>query len=259
MRCVLNRFLTGTCVFVFAFFAFGSANAQEFNGFYIGGNAGVVSGRVSPLTVPIFSPTGYFASTSTPAIAAASDGQHFDPDRLTAGGQVGFTHQWDTFVFGLEVDFGTLTASKTSSTTVVYPCCLPTAFTITQATEISKLFTLRPRVGVAFGKAFVYGTAGAAISHIKYSALFTDTFATAHENASFDSSELGWVVGGGVEFKVARHWSVKGEYLRLGFGDQTASQNLTAFTPPIPSPSNVFNHSVDVSLNVVRAGVNFRF
>jgi len=124
----LNRFLTGTCVFVLAFFAFGSANAQEFNGFYIGGNAGVVSGRVSPLTVPIFSPTGYFASTSTPAIATASDGQHFDPDRLTAGGQVGFTHQWDTFVFGLEADFGTLTASKTSSTTVVYPCCLPTSF-----------------------------------------------------------------------------------------------------------------------------------
>jgi outer membrane immunogenic protein len=259
MRCVLNRFLAGTCVFVFAFFVFGSANAQEFNGFYVGGNAGFASGRVSPLTVPVFSPTGYFASTSTSAIATASAGQHFDPDRLTAGGQVGFTHQWDTFVFGLETDFGTLTANKTSSTTVTYPCCVGTTFTITQSTETSKLFTVRPRFGVAVGKVFLYGTVGAAFSQIKYSALFTDTFATAHENASFDSSEVGWVVGAGGEFKVAKHWSVKGEYLRLGFGDQTVSHNLTAFTPPIAFPSNIFSHSVDVSLNVARAGVNFRF
>jgi outer membrane immunogenic protein len=257
MRCVLNRFLAGTCVFVFAFFAFGSANAQEFNGFYVGGNAGIVSGRVSPLTIPAFSPTGYFASTSTSAIATVTDGQHFDPDRLTAGGQVGFTHQWDTFVFGLEADFGTLTASKTSSTTVPYPCCPTTTFTITQATETSKLFTLRPRFGVAIGKAFLYGTVGPAFSHIKYSALFTDTFAAAHENASFDSSVLGWAVGAGGEFKVAKHWSIKGEYLRLGFGDRTVSQNLTTSTGAFPTSS--FDHSVDVSLNVARAGVNFRF
>ena len=243
----------------FVFMAFGGANAQEFNDFYVGGNAGVTFGRISPQTTPIFSPTGYFASTSTPAIAAASAGQHFDPDRLNAGGQVGFTHQWDSFVFGLEADFGTLTASRTSSTTVTYPCCAPTAFTITQATETSKLFTLRPRFGVAFGKAFVYGTAGPAFTHIKYSALFTDTFATAHESASFDSSELGWAAGFGSEFRIARHLSVKGEYLRLGFGDQTASQNLTAFTPPIAFPSNIFTHSVDMNLDVIRGGVNFRF
>ena len=259
MRCVLNRFLAGTCVLAFVLVAFGAANAQEFNDFYVGGNAGVVSGRVSPLTAPIFSPTGYFATTSTPAITTASAGQHFDPDRFTAGGQVGFTHQWDTFVFGIEADFGKLTSNKTSSTTVTYPCCVTTNFTITQATETSKLFTLRPRVGAAFGKVFVYGTAGAAFSHIKYSALFTDTFATAHESASFDSNELGWVAGFGAEFRVAKHLSVKGEYLRVGFGDQTISQNLTASVPPFTFPTNVFNHSVDVSLNVVRAGVNFRF
>ena len=243
----------------FVLLAFAAANAQEFNDFYVGGNAGVVFGRVSPQTTPGFSPTGYFASTSTPAIAAAAATQHFDPDRFTAGGQVGFTHQWGDVVFGIEADFGTVSASKTSSTTVTYPCCAPTAFTITQATDLSKLFTLRPRVGVALGKLFIYGTAGPAFSHIKYNALFTDTFATARESASFDSSELGWVAGAGGEFRVAKHWSVKGEYLRLGFGDETISQNLTAFTPPIAFPSNIFNHSVHVELNVVRAGMNFRF
>jgi outer membrane immunogenic protein len=67
------------------------------------------------------------------------------------------------------------------------------------------------------------------------------------------------VVGAGAEFRVAKHWSLKGEYLRIGFGDKTVSQNLTAFTPPIAFPSNIFNHSVDVNLDVVRAGFNFRF
>ena len=254
----LSRFLTGTCVLTFVLFAFGAANAQDFNGFYVGGNVGGVFGRVSPLTNVSFSPTGYFASSSTPAIASASAAQHFDPDPFTAGGQAGFGHQWDNFVAGVEADFGTMTSSKTSSSTVTYPCCAPSAFTITQATETSKLFTLRPRVGFTIGKVLFYGTVGAAWTHIKYSALFTDTFASAHENASFDASTLGWAVGGGSEMKVAKHWSVKGEYLYMNLGDQTVSTNLTA-PATTAFPSNVFTHSVDLKLHVVRGGVNYRF
>jgi outer membrane immunogenic protein len=259
MRCDLNRLLRGTFVLAFALIAFGAANAQDFNGFYVGGYAGGAFGTVSPLTSPGFSPTGYFASTSTPAIATASAAQHFSPDPFTAGGQVGFDRQWDTFVVGVVADFGKLSSSNTSSTTVTYPCCAPTAFTITQSTETSRLFTIRPRVGATVGKTLFYGTVGAAFTHIKYSALFTDTFATAHENASWDAGTLGWVAGAGGEFKVSHHLSVMGEYLYMGLGDQTTSVNLTAFTPAIPFPSNVFTHSVDLRLQVIRAGVNFRF
>jgi outer membrane immunogenic protein len=259
MRCVLKKFLAGTCVLAFALVALGSAKAQDFKGFYVGANAGEAFGRASMQTSPIFSPTGYFAATSTPAITAAST-QQATPNGLTAGGGAGYSYQWDNFVLGFEVDFGKMDLSGATTVTQTYPCCAPTAFTVLQTTETSWLFTARPRMGVAFGHFLAYGTGGLAVTSVKYNALFTDTFATAHESASLEEKRPGWAVGGGGEFKFSSHWSIKGEYLYMGFGRATVtSTNLTAFTPPIPFPTNVFTHTVDLKAQIARAGVNFRF
>ena len=260
MRCALNRFLAGACALAFVLFGFGSAKAaDEFKGFYVGANAGGAFGRFDVDTSPVFSPTGYFAATSTPAITAAS-GQKIKPNGFTAGGQAGYNWQWESVVFGLEWDFGKMDLSGSTTVTQTYPCCFPTAFTVTQKAETSWLMTARPRVGVAFGHALFYGTAGVAVTNVKYSALFTDTFATAHENASLDEKRPGWVVGGGAEFAVTHHLSFKGEYLYAGFGTATVtSNNLTAFTPPIAFPTNVFTHSVALHAQIARGGINFRF
>lgn len=259
MRCVLNRFLAGACVLAFALVAFGPAEAQDFKGFYVGANAGEAFGRASMQTSPIFSPTGYFATTSTPAITAAST-QQATPSGLTAGGGAGWSDQWGNFVFGFEADFGKMDLSGSTTATQTYPCCAPTAFTVAQTTETSWLFTARPRVGWVFGKVLLYETAGLAVTSVKYSALFTDTFATAQESASLQEKKAGWAVGGGGEFKFSSHWSVKGEYLLMGFGKAfVTSTNLTAFTPPIAFPTNIFTHSVDLKAQIARGGVNYRF
>src|SRR5262249_34799904 len=131
----------------------------------------------------------------------------------------------------------------------------------TQTAKTSWLFTVRPRVGWVFGhKVLLYQTVGAAFTNVKYTGLFTDTFATAHESAKFEETRPGYAVGGGLEWRMSHHWSVKGEYLYLGFGRASVpSANLTAFTPPIPFPSNVFQHSLDLKAHVARGGVNYRF
>ncbi len=249
----MNRFLKGTCALAFVFFALGSAKAaDEFKGFYVGANAGGAFGRFDVDTSPIFSPTGYFAATSTPAITAAS-AQKIKPNGFTAGGQAGYNWQWGDVVFGLETDFGKMNLSGSTTATQTYPCCAPTAFTVTQTAETSWVFTARPRVGVVFGHALVYGTAGGAVTNVKYTALFTDTFATAHESASLDDKRAGWVAGGGTEFSLTHHLSIKGEYLYSGFGTSTVtSTNLTAFTPAIPFPTNIFTHTVSLTQDRAR-------
>jgi outer membrane immunogenic protein len=255
----MKKLLAGSCVVVFALVAATVAQAQDFKGFYVGGNAGGAFGRASVQTSPSFSPTGYFASTSTPAITSASS-QRIKPNGFTAGGQGGYNYQWDDFVFGFEVDFGRMDLSGSTSATATYPCCAPTAFTVAQSASTSWLFTARPRVGFAFGRVMFYETAGLALTSVKYSALFTDTFATAHESASLQETRPGWVVGGGVEARVTPHISIKGEYLYAGFGTATVtSTNLTAFSPPIAFPTNVFTHTVDLRAHIARGGVNFRF
>jgi outer membrane immunogenic protein len=103
-------------------------------------------------------------------------------------------------------------------------------------------------------------TAGLAVTHMKYHALFTDTFATAHENAVVKQNMTGWTVGGGAEYQFGMHWSVKAEYLYADFGRMSVtSTNLTAFTPPTAYPVNVFTHSADLHAHIARAGFNWRF
>ena len=260
MRCVLNRFLAGTCALAFVLFGLGSAKAADsFKGFYVGANAGGAFGRFNVDTSPAFSNTGYFASTSTPAITAAS-AQKIKPNGFTVGGQAGYNWQWDDVVFGLEWDFGKMDLSGTTTATQAYPCCLTTSFTVTQTAETSWVMTARPRVGVVFGHVLFYGTAGGAVANGKYSALFTDTFATAHESASRDDKRAGRVTGAGAEFSLSHHLSVKGEYLYSGFGTSTVtSTNLTTTSGTVAFPQNPFTHTVSLHAKIARAGINFRF
>jgi len=260
MRCVLNRFLKGTCALAFVLFALGSAKAaDDFKGFYVGVNAGGAFGRPIVDTSPAFSPTGYFAATSTPAITKASN-QTIDMNGFTAGGTAGYNFQFESVVVGLEADYGSMNLSGSTTVTQAYPCCAPTTFTVTQTAKTSWVFTLRPRVGVVFGRFLLYGTAGAAITNVKYTGLFTDTFANAHESAAIDETRPGWAAGGGGEYHLSHHLSIKGEYLWTDFGVASIpTSGLTAFTPPISFTSNIFTHTVNMRAPLLRAGLNFRF
>lgn len=254
----MSRFLAVTRVLAFALAAIGSASAaDDFTGFYVGGNIGGNFGNGRVQTSPAFSPVGYFASSSTPAIAAASN-QKMSPDKFMAGGVAGYNHQWDDFIVGVETDFGRMSWNQTAAATATYPCCAAT-FTVTQSLSTSWLVTLRPRLGISIGKAMAYGTGGLALTNVQYNALFTDTFATAHESASIDKMKAGWVAGGGGEFRVSHRWSVKGEYLYGGVKPSTFSTNLTAFSPPIAFPSSGFTHTATLRPHIARGGVNYRF
>jgi outer membrane immunogenic protein len=121
------------------------------------------------------------------------------------------------------------------------------------------LFTLRPRLGFAANNWLLYVTGGLAVGDVKANFLFTDTFATALETASISQTKVGWTAGLGAEYAFAGPWSVKLEYLHVDLGSVSAtSTNLTAFTPPIAFPTNVFSHSVNLTTDIVRAGINFR-
>ena len=252
--------LTGVvCVFCLALFAGNSANGQDFKGFYIGGSVGGVHGNSDAQTSTVFSSSGYFATTSVPAIATVG-AQSPSANGFAGGGQAGYNFQSRRILFGVEADFGGMNISESATGTATYPCCAPTAFTITQTVKTSWLFTLRPRVGVAVRRLLVYGTGGMAMTDANYQALFTDTFATAHENGGKDSTLVGWTAGAGAEVKVSRRLSVKGEYLYADFGSETnTSTNLTAFTPPIAFPTNVFTHTADLRAHIYRFGFNVHF
>jgi len=255
----MKKLSGSVCLIVLAVFAGGSASADDFKGFYIGANGGGAHNESNAKTSTVFSPTGYFATTSVPAIATAGK-QELTRNGFTGGGQAGYNYQRNRLVLGFETDFGGMSLSASKSSTATYPCCAPTAFTINQIVSTNWLFTARGRVGFAHGPVLVYGTGGLAMTNINYKTRFTDTFATAAESATVDSTQTGWIAGGGVEVRISHEWSLKGEFLHADFGStSTTSTNLTAFTPPIAFPTNVFTHTTDLTSNIYRTGFNFRF
>jgi outer membrane immunogenic protein len=234
------------------------APAYNWTGFYVGLNAGVAWGQFDPTTTTVFSPTGYFALSSTVAIGGAGN-PIINPSAFTGGGQVGYNWQIGWAVIGLEADYESFRLSGTATSTTLYPCCAPTAFTLTTSTNTNWLFTARPRLGIAVDNWMFYGTGGVAVTDLHGNFTLSDTFATAAESGAISNTRTGWVAGAGGELGWG-HWSFKAEVLFLNFGNVTVtSTNLTAFTPPIAFPTNVFTHTMDLKAAIARGGINYRF
>ena len=104
--------------------------------------------------------------------------------------------------------------------------------------KIDSFGTIRGRLGYALGPWLFYGTAGTAWARAeeKLGALLRT-----------DRTQVGWTGGVGVEYAFSRNWSAKAEYLYADFGE--ARRNL-----PLTGQVNT-----DVTLNMVRVGLNYRF
>jgi outer membrane immunogenic protein len=237
------------------------APVYSWTGFYVGANVGGAWGDSDPTTATVFSPTGYFATSSVPAIATAGQ-QHINSSNVTGGLTAGYNWQANRFLLGVEADINYFGFRGSATSGAVYPCCAPTAFTINSSVSSDWLATIRGRIGIlATPNLLLYATGGAAIAEVKANFVFTDTFATALETGAIRDTRLGWTVGAGGEYAFGNGWSVKAEYLYVDLGRSTVtSTNLTAFGPPvIPFPTNVFTHSANITANIGRVGVNYKF
>ena len=80
-------------------------------------------------------------------------------------------------------------------------------------TDIDWFSTVRGRVGIAAGPWLLYGTGGVAFADI------SNRVDIGPDHAANSDTQVGYAVGGGLEWAFARNWSAKAEYLYLGFGD----------------------------------------
>ena len=115
--------------------------------------------------------------------------------------------------------------------------------------------TARARLGYAQDSWLIYATGGYA-----YANLETNALATAGPlSASFSQREIrsGWTAGAGIEVGFAPNWSAKLEYLYADFGNVRTT--WLAPTVPLLPPLPALNDDARLTMNVVRAGVNYRF
>lgn len=210
------------------------ALAANWGGFYFGANLGGATGK-------------------TRTDFAISNGLVLNPPGVNMGGvtggvQAGYNWQTGSAVLGLETDFqGANIRSSLQTPCVAGICTIPVSAQYDQ--RISWFGTVRARAGYAFDRALIYATGGFA-----YARVATDASAVAAADvAALSRSQIvgGWTVGGGVEVMLAPNWSGKVEYLFAGL-------NRTGGTMGAVGPVAISDRS-RIDLNIIRAGVNYRF
>lgn len=235
--------------------------ATDWTGFYAGVNAGYGWGSSDATMSTANAPDSYLSPVE---VTSFNDHGmfHFHPSGFTGGIQAGYNTQRlfhnPHFVVGLETEFDAFCLQASGSVTAIYPDDPTFTYTLYQKVRTRWLFTLRPRLGWAFGSWLVYATGGLAVTDLKYKAQFTDSYGTtynAYEASSKSSIRAGWTVGGGIEHAFARFWTVHLSYLYTHFGHLSSSGTLTNNTF---APNPVF-HTANLSANIVRVGVNRYF
>jgi outer membrane immunogenic protein len=226
------------------------APVNNWSGVYVGLNAGGAWGN----SQTDFTPTGLL--TAVPAwisdlTARGSSTQH--PNGFTGGGQIGINWQTGNFVFGAEADFQYL-GLKASTQTPTFITGGLDPYRFATSIQTDWLFTLRPRVGLAFDRALVYATGGLAVGNQKFSQTLTfDGPPNDFNTGSVSKTSTGWVVGGGLEYMVTNNWSVRGEYLYVDLGSVSYASVNTI------NPLVTATHNERLNVNIARAAINYRF
>jgi outer membrane immunogenic protein len=206
----------------------------SWTGCYIGVEGGGNWGRSSQTT------------TTTPAPGVPITG-NVNLSGGIAGGTVGCNYQISNVVLGIENDYSW---TNKSGTVAGLP---PTFAAATINTKEKWIDTLRGRVGFAWDRVMIYGTAGAAFAGT--SVTVTDPVLG---TATSSQTRTGWAAGVGGEYAVlADSWgavSLKLEYLHADFGTKQY------FNPPVVTAAGGFvTRNVKLSDDMVRAGVNVNF
>ncbi len=156
------------------------------------------------------------------------------------------TIQIDNFVLGVEADLswagidGDFGAIDTPGS----------GYFFNADSEIDWLASMRGRVGLTWDKVLFYGTGGIAFTNVDTKVV--SDWPGSVENYSDSTSHTGWVAGAGVEVMFTNNITGRLEYLHYEFGEKD-------FFVDSGDVGYDLDGSVDLDVNVVRAGINVLF
>jgi len=227
----------------------GSAQAADFaapeSPSWTGGYIGVVGGY--GWGDSDFEAVGVDALTQVVIPLSESEGS-IDVEGFLIGGQLGYDFDMGNgFVLGVVGDMSW--SGVDGRECVDDDTCVPAEDDDSYASaDLNWLATIRARAGFTTGSMLIYGTGGLAIADAEGGVTFVEN---GTDPARSDSNtHFGWVIGAGAEFKVTENMSLGAEYLHVDLG----SEDYAFRGPNVDVLS-----SSDLTMDIVRASLNFRF
>ena len=237
------------------------AVAYNWTGCYVGAHGGYGWSGHDVSFVPLNNSPGTGLFDDVPPGAVSFNGRG-----ATIGGQAGCNWQTSSWVFGVEGDVAAASITGKTYTAFVSQRDSSGLDSFSVTSNITGLATFRGRAGYTWGAGMVYLTGGGAWERLSIASNLAsnaapDTFATqGPANVSFD--RWGYALGGGLEYMIAPHWTLRGEYLYYRFDGSNAFQSITnpCDNGVAKSTTCLANHATGPnSINEVRFGVNYLF
>jgi outer membrane immunogenic protein len=175
----------------------------------------------------------------------------YDESGVVAGGQIGYNFQWNWLVLGIEAEGGYMNLDGDG----VEP---GSPGGDTRGESDSDFFTtIRGRLGFAFGHFLFYGTGGGIgvnfESRVRDDCAFSGNCGDELIDAGKTDFNWGWVGGGGIEYMLGCHWTIRGEYLRYQLDDQSFDAVGINFG------GHYHFNAPGTEGNIFRAALNYKF
>jgi outer membrane immunogenic protein len=233
----------------------------DWNGFYVGAYAGAAWMDQANTTDPCFNFAAALAFCSATGIGTYNSlpAQNYDmAPSFVGGGTIGYNWQPTPFtLIGLENDIGYL---HLKGSIVANPPPVGRGDTL-YTTKIGDWYdAFTARIGAVDGHAMFYVKGGGVMT--KYTTGVVDTNPIGLTiNTTTNKTLSGWAAGGGIEYGIDMHWSVKAEYTVLGLARNVTNCG-TAFAGGVPLPAPLttecsITHTPDVQM--ITVGLNYRF
>jgi outer membrane immunogenic protein len=191
------------------------------------------------IVAPVFNWTGFYAGLNVGVgiantnMAVVAPGIPGSGTGLVAGGQIGYNHQINNFVIGVEGDLGYFGVNRGGNALLGGQVFWKTSFDA----------SIRARAGVAVDRTLLYVTGGVAFADIKLTQNFVGG-----GGATGSQTRVGWTLGAGIEHAVTQNWTVRAEYLYANYGSKGITANNGVTSPPI-----------SLQEHKIRLGVNYLF
>ena len=167
------------------------------------------------------------------------------------GGELGYNFQIGRFVVGAEGDFSYSDVTAHTSMNQFTPD------KTTNDTGSDWIGTIALRLGLAWRHALFFAKGGVSFAHLEYLSNrddFSDPEETPHiDRFSTDTINGAPMVGGGVEYALNCHWSVKAEYKHIFFGNY----HIHGTTFDLVPEQDFFK--IRLQNNAVELGLNYKF
>lgn len=233
-----------------------AAPVFSWTGFYVGASVGAEQMRdPATLSLPLGPPQLFGLFLAAGVIPTA-----YEPSKTGVIGtfQLGYNWQFDRWVLGAEADISGPRVGSTQNITTSVPTFGSTA--TTYQTNVDYVGTVRGRLGgLVTPTLLAYATGGFAYGSVSHLYSETQIRVGVQSSGMVKNIETGWTAGGGLEWAVTDHITLRGEYLYTklsGTNFTTPSNNLNC---GVPNACSFTLTDDNVKIQMARFGVNYKF